>query len=148
MSSPRVYHAMADDGMLPLIFKKVNEKTQTQEFALSFFVAIIIVSLFMLQTFDKILNYVMFMDSLGLAMAGAAIFVLRRREKTSPIPYTGYKVFLYPVLPIIFIGFLLWVAYGALTADVVNALIGFGLFLSGFPLYYLIKHFNKKNIHA
>jgi APA family basic amino acid/polyamine antiporter len=145
LSSPRMYHAMADDGMLPAIFKKVNEKTQTQEFALSFFVAVIILSLFMLQTFDRILNYVMFMDSLGLAMAGGAIFILRKREKTLAIPYTGYRAMLFPVLPIIYIGFLLWVAYGALMADTQNALIGFGLFLSGFPLYYVIKHFNKKN---
>jgi APA family basic amino acid/polyamine antiporter len=148
MSSPRMYHAMADDGMLPAIFKKVNERTQTQEFALSFFVAIIILSLFMLQTFDKILNYVMFMDSLGLAMAGAAVFILRKREKTLDVPYTGYRVMLFPFIPILYIGFLLWVAYGALTADTQNALIGFALFLSGFPLYYAIKYFNKKNTHA
>jgi APA family basic amino acid/polyamine antiporter len=147
MSSPRMYHAMADDGVLPPVFKKVNPKTQTQEFALSFFVSIIIISLFLLQTFDKILNYVMFMDSLGLAMAGAAIFVLRKREKTLSVPYTGYRIFLYPILPAIYIGFLLWVAYGALAADTQNALIGFGLFLSGFPLYHVIKRFNKKNIH-
>ena len=147
MSSPRMYYAMADEGMLPPIFKKVNEKTQVQEFALTFFVAVIIISLFLLETFDKILNYVMFMDSLGLAMACGAVFILRKREKTLTVPYTGYRVQLFPFVPVIYIGFLLWVAYGALVTDTKNALIGFALFLSGFPLYYVIRHFNKKNIH-
>jgi APA family basic amino acid/polyamine antiporter len=145
MSSPRMYHAMADEGMLPPVFKKVNERTQTQEFALSFFVTIIIISLFMLQTFDKILNYVMFMDSLGLAMAGGAIFVLRKREKALAVPYTGYRIKLFPLLPVLYIGFLLWVAYGALVTDTMNALIGFGMFLSGFPLYYILKKIIKRN---
>src|SRR5439155_13638481 len=37
ISNPRIYYAMADDGILPHIFKKVNSKTQVQEFALLFF---------------------------------------------------------------------------------------------------------------
>ncbi len=85
------------------------------------------------------------MDSLGLAMAGGALFILRKREKALPVPYTGYRILLFPVLPIIYIGFLLWVAYGALVAGPINALIGFCLFLSGFPLFYLLKRVNKKN---
>lgn len=145
MSSPRVYHAMADDGMLPAIFKKVNERTQTQEFALSFFITIIILSLFLLETFDKILNYVMFMDSLGLAMAGGAVFVLRRRERLSASAYSGFRVKFFPILPLIYISFLLWVAYGALLSDTKNALIGFGLFLSGLPLYYTLRYFIRRS---
>ena len=146
MSCPRVYHAMADDGVLPAIFKKVNEKTQVQEFALSFFVALIILSLFILQTFDKILNYVVFMDSIGLAMAGASIFILRKRERINKTTYDGFKIKWYPFLPLIYVSFLFWIAYCALVTDYKNALIGFGLFLSGCPLYYLIKY--KKNSYG
>jgi APA family basic amino acid/polyamine antiporter len=38
LSSPRVYYAMAEDGILPPIFKRLNPKTQVQEFGMSFFV--------------------------------------------------------------------------------------------------------------
>jgi len=37
LSNPRIYYAMAEDGILPGIFKKVNPKTQVQEFGMSFF---------------------------------------------------------------------------------------------------------------
>ena len=66
MNNPRVYYAMADDKILPEIFKRVNPKTMTQEFSLTFFVALMILSLFLLGTFEEILNYVMFIDSLSL----------------------------------------------------------------------------------
>src|SRR6185436_2553146 len=62
MYNPRIYYAMADDKVLPEIFKKINSKTMTQEFSLSFFVALMILSLFLLGTFEKIVNYVMFID--------------------------------------------------------------------------------------
>ena len=84
MSVPRVFYAMAEDGMLPPIFKRVNNKTQTQEFALIFFIAIIIFSIFLLGTFEKIVGYVMSIDSIALATGAAAIFILRKRDKNHP----------------------------------------------------------------
>ena len=51
LANPRVYYAMAEDGILPPIFKKVNPKTQVQEFGMSFFVAAIIVILFFVDYF-------------------------------------------------------------------------------------------------
>jgi APA family basic amino acid/polyamine antiporter len=144
MSGTRMYHAMADDKVLPEIFKRVNEKTQVQEFALSFFVALIILSFFLLQTFDKILNYIVFMDSIALAVAGGAIFVLRKKERAQDSSYTGFKIRPYPLLPLLFIGCLTWVAYSAFVNDPPNALIGVVLFALGFPLFYLIKKINKK----
>ena len=78
LSNPRVYYAMAEENVLPLAFKKVNEKTQTQEIALTAYVAIIVVFLFTLSSFQKILNYVMFFDSIGLIAACAAVFILRK----------------------------------------------------------------------
>src|SRR6185312_3128074 len=87
MHNPRVYYAMAEDNVLPGIFKRVNERTQTQEFGLSFFFALNIISLFLLDTFDKIINYVIFLDSISLAFAAASIFILRRKPLAEN--YTG-----------------------------------------------------------
>lgn len=139
MSNPRVYYAMAEDGMLPGIFKKINEKTQAQEFALVFFISWILLSLFMLETFDKILNYVMFMDSIALAAAGASVFLLRKKAKSSETPYSGFKTPLFPLIPALYISVLLWVAGSALYTDTTNALIGLGLFMAGYPLFLLLK---------
>ncbi len=144
MSNPRVYYAMAEDKVLPPIFKKVNEKTQTQEFALIFFITIIVLSVFLLGTFEKIVSYVMAIDSIALATACATVFVLRKRAGKSD-SHDGYKVPFYPLLPIIFIVFLLMVTVNVFISDTVPALIGIGLFIAGWPLYYLLQKIYPKN---
>ncbi|HSP06656.1 MAG TPA: APC family permease, partial [Acidobacteriota bacterium] len=101
MSNPRVYYAMAEDRTLPPVFENVNERTQVQEFALTFFAGLVILMLFMLGTFERIVNYVMFIDTISLASAAACIFILRRRQKGRP--YAGYSVRPFPVAPLIFI---------------------------------------------
>ena len=60
MANPRVYYAMAEDNVLPQLFKKINPKTQVQEFGMSFFVAAIIIILFFVAKFSEMLKYVMF----------------------------------------------------------------------------------------
>jgi APA family basic amino acid/polyamine antiporter len=102
MANPRVYYAMAEDGILPPIFKKVNPKTQVQEFGMSFFVAAIIVVLFFVAKFSEMLKYVMFFDTIGLSMAAVAIFLLRK--KTKQLDGTGiYTIKWFPFVPLLFI---------------------------------------------
>jgi len=62
LANPRVYYAMAGDGILPPIFMKVNPKTQVQEFGMSFFIAAIILVLFFVAKFSDMLKYVMFFE--------------------------------------------------------------------------------------
>lgn len=102
LSNPRVYYAMAEDGILPGIFKKVNTKTQVQEFGMSFFVVVVILVLFFVNTFSGLLKYVMFFDTIGLAMASFAIFPLRK--KTKHLDSNGiYSIKWFPLVPLIFI---------------------------------------------
>lgn len=146
LSNPRVYYAMAEEHVLPSIFKRVNEKTQTQEIALTTYVAIILVFLIFLSSFQKILNYVMFFDSMGLIAACAAVFILRRRARKQGEKTDIYKMKLYPWMTIIFI-----VGYALVNGSVMyfeadTALIGFALFIVGLPLYYLLKSLFNRGI--
>ncbi|MDB5123055.1 MAG: steT 1 [Mucilaginibacter sp.] len=102
LANPRVYYAMAEDGILPPIFKKVNPKTQVQEFGMSFFIAAIIVILFFVAKFSEMLKYVMFFDTIGLSLAAVAIFLLRK--KTKHLDGTGiFTIKWFPLVPLIFI---------------------------------------------
>ncbi|WP_234736807.1 APC family permease [Tellurirhabdus bombi] len=138
LSLPRVYYAMADDGILPPIFKRVNERTQTQEFALTFLVAIMLLSLLVLGAFEKIVSYVMSVDSIALASAAATLFVFRKRVKGQDT-HTGFKIGLYPWIPLLFVLFLIGVSLNVIINDPIPAAIGWGLFFSGAPLYYVLK---------
>jgi APA family basic amino acid/polyamine antiporter len=145
MANPRVYYAMAEDGILPPIFKKVNPKTQVQEFGMSFFVAAIILVLFFVAKFSEMLKYVMFFDTIGLSMAAVAIFILRK--KTKHLDGTGiYTIKWFPLVPVIFI-----IAYWFVTINIFitfrenpyAALICLACYALGLGIYYA-STYNKK----
>jgi APA family basic amino acid/polyamine antiporter len=137
MSNPRVYYAMAEDKILPPVFKRVNEKTQTQEFALWFYFALMVCLLLVLSTFEKILNYLMFINSLSLAFGAATVFILRKRMAGSG--YSGFKLKPFPFIPALFILVLLFVCVSVSLSDPNAAITGITLLLLGYPLYYLIR---------
>jgi APA family basic amino acid/polyamine antiporter len=143
LSNPRVYYAMAEDKVLPPIFKKLNEKTQVQEFAVSVFVGFIVLTLFFSSSFTQVLQYVMFFDSISLVTASAAIFVLRYRAKKSGEPNGIYKMKGYPWMPAIFIIVYSLVNISVMVSNPTGSLIGFILFVSGWPLYLILKRIVK-----
>ncbi|WP_214071818.1 amino acid permease [Mucilaginibacter sp. dw_454] len=142
MSNPRVYYAMAEDGILPQKFKSVNEKTQVPIFGLSFFVLTVIFILLFVNSFQKILNYVMFFDTIGLSTAAASIFILRK--KTKHLNNTGiYTIKWYPAIPILFI-----VAYWFVTLTIfiekpMAALVCLCAFIIGLIIFFATKKTKK-----
>lgn len=139
MSNPRVYYAMAEDKVLPPIFKKVNSRTQVQEFAVTVFVVFIVLTLFFSSSFTQVLSYVMFFDSISLITASAAIFVLRHRAKKEGNPEGIYTMRGYPWMPALFIIIYTMVNISVLISNPQASLIGFILFISGFPLYLMLR---------
>jgi APA family basic amino acid/polyamine antiporter len=139
MSNPRVYYAMAEDKVLPSIFKKLNDKTQVQEFGVSVFVGFIVLTLFFSSSFTQVLQYVMFFDSIAMVTGSAAIFVLRYRAKKSGEPTDIYKMKGYPWMPAIFIVTYSLVNISVMISNPTGSFIGFILFLSGWPLYFALK---------
>jgi APA family basic amino acid/polyamine antiporter len=136
---PRAYYAMAEDKTLPAIFMKVNQKSQAQEFTLVFFTATILLSIFFLGTFENIVNYVMFVDALSIAVVASTLFVLRKKGKKEKIKYDGYRVPLYPVLPAVFVLFLVFVSLNVLWNETRSALLGALIFASGYPIFLVMR---------
>ncbi|TWR27340.1 amino acid permease [Mucilaginibacter pallidiroseus] len=145
LANPRVYYAMAEDGILPSIFKRVNQRTQVQEFGMSFFVAAALVILFFVGSFSEMLKYVMFFDTIGLSLAAVAIFILRKKTRdmdTSNI----YTIKLFPLIPLVFI-----IAYWFVTINIFitfkddpyAALWCLAAYVLGLGIYYIGAR-NKK----
>jgi basic amino acid/polyamine antiporter, APA family len=145
LANPRVYYAMAEDGILPEIFKKVNPKTQVQEFGMSFFVVAIVIILFFVAKFSDMLKYVMFFDTIGLSLAALSIFMLRK--KTKELDGTGiFTIKWFPLIPVIFI-----LSYWFVTVNIFitfsdnpyAALICLAAYALGLGIYYA-STYNKK----
>jgi len=143
MSNPRVYYAMAEDGVLPPIFRRVNPGTQVQEFSMTFFVVAILVVLFFVGSFGALLNYTMFFNTVGLILGASAIFVLRRRE-TAGDRKDMYTIKWYPLVPIVFIISYLYVTVCIFADDPKASFVCIGAFVLGLVLYYFATATIKK----
>ncbi|MDZ7412347.1 MAG: amino acid permease [candidate division KSB1 bacterium] len=138
MQIPRAYYAMAADGVLPPIFMRVNQRTQVQEFTLTFFVATILLSIAFLATFEKMVGYIMFLDCLTIAVVASTLFVLRRRGGTA-----AYQVPGYPVLPVVFILCMLIVPGAVAVTQPWTALAGMVVCIAGYPVFVVLRRINR-----
>ncbi len=138
LSNPRVMYAMSEDGILPAAFKKRDEKKGVLTVSLTVFAAVCIVVLFFADTFDKILSFTIFLDSIGMATSAATIFVLRKRTKH--LDGTGiYSMKFYPVLPIIFVLAYLFVGTVIAITFPMYAVIGISVFTFFLLIYFATK---------
>jgi len=144
LSNPRVMYAMSEDGILPASFKKKEEKKDVLTVSLTVFAAICIVVLFFADTFDKILSFTIFLDSIGMATSAATIFVLRKRTKH--LDGTGiYSMKLYPLLPAIFVLTYLFVGTVIAITFPKYAIIGLSVFIAFLIIYFSVYR-NKKPV--
>jgi len=133
MALPRVYYAMARDGVF---FKRVaalHPRFGTPAYAIAIQATLASV-LVLLGTFNQIVAYFIFVTVLFVGMSVAALFVLRRRQATS----ASYRTPGYPVTPLLFL--LLVVVLLALLAGKapVEAALGVGIVALGAPVYYFV----------
>lgn len=148
LSNPRVMYAMSGDGILPASFRQKDEKRDVLTIALTAFATVGIVVLFFAKTFDKILGFTIFLDSIGMATSAATIFILRKR--TRHLDDKGiYKIKLYPLLPLIFIAAYLFVGVSIVFNTPDLALVGTIVFIGFLILYFAVTRLRKKaHAHA
>lgn len=143
LSNPRVMYAMSKDGILPGAFRKKDEKKDVLTVGLTVFAAIGIVVLFFAKSFDEILGFTIFLDSIGMASSAATIFILRKR--TRHLDGTGiYKMKFYPFLPLVFIAAYIFVGISIAINTPDLALIGLAVFAAFLLIYGIIVKYKKK----
>ncbi|MCX2493776.1 APC family permease [Pedobacter sp. PF22-3] len=143
LSNPRAMFAMGEEGALPKIFSRMNKKTEVITVSLTVFTLIAVVIIFYAKTFDKILNYTIFLESISMASSAATIFILRKR--TAHLDKKNiYTVPLYPILPIIFIAAYTFVAFSIYADDQNAALNGLYIFIGFLAIYFVSRWFKKK----
>ncbi len=135
LSNPRVMYAMSKDGILPAAFKKKNVEKDVLTVSLSVFALICVIVLFFANTFDKILGFTIFLDSIGMATSAATIFILRKRTKH--LDNTGiYIMKLFPLMPLIFIAAYMFVGVSIMINTPQLALTGLAVFAAFLIIYF------------
>ncbi|HEV8406514.1 MAG TPA: amino acid permease [Sphingomicrobium sp.] len=137
LTAPRVYFAMAEDGLFFRQVAKVSATTRVPVIAIvlqGLAASIIALS----GTFGQILSYVVSVDFIFFGLTGAALFVFRRRNPEQDVPY---KVPLHPLTT----GFFVLACWTVVVATVfnnpVNSIIGYAILAAGVPacLYWQRK---------
>lgn len=138
MTAPRIYYAMAKDGIFFSSLADLSPKFGTPYKAMLFqsLWATILIAIW--GTFNKIITFVTFMDIVFMALATATIFIFRSSKEVN----TGFKLRMYPLIPILYLL--------VTTAFVINTLadlnkeswVGMGILAMGVPAFYYFK--NKK----
>ncbi|PWT99653.1 MAG: serine/threonine protein kinase [Bacteroidetes bacterium] len=142
LSNPRVMYAMSEDRILPAAFRKKDEKKDVLTVSLTVFAAICVIVIFFADTFDKILSFTIFLDSIGMATSAATIFVLRKRTKH--LDGTGiYSMKLYPLMPAIFVLTYLFVGTVIAITFPQYALIGVSVFAVFLLIYFVTQRKRK-----
>lgn len=138
MSNPRVMYAMSEEGILPAVFKIKTRRHDVILYSLTAFCLVIIITLLFSSTVEKIINYTIFLDSIGMSTSAATIFILRRR-KVGEERENIYRMKLFPLMPLIFILAYTLVAVSIVLDDPSSAAYGAGIFLCFFVLYFVAR---------
>lgn len=96
MSAPRIYFMMARDGVFFPALAKVHPRFHTPANAMLAQALWAVVLLLLWGAFEHLITYVTFIDIAFMALAGASIFIFRRRNATAERPYRAWG---YPFIP-------------------------------------------------
>ncbi len=143
MSAPRIYFAMARDGIFFKQLAYVHPRFRTPVYAMVAQAVWAILLLLFWGTFSNLITYVTFMDIAFMTLAGAAIFVFRAKRKDLHRPY---KTWGYPVIPFIFVFISAAFVINTLIERPEQAWAGLGLTALGVVAYYILRQNKTRKI--
>lgn len=128
---PRVYYAMAEDGSFFRSMAYIHPRYRVPSKALlgqAVWSALLCLS----GTFQALYEYVVFALVIFFALTGLAVIILRIKQPERKRPY---KVWGYPVLPVLFILVNTAVFINIVVAQPVKSAIGLAMLVVGFPAF-------------
>jgi APA family basic amino acid/polyamine antiporter len=127
--APRLYVAMSDDGLFPSALATVNAATQSpaRATALLALLASVFVSV---ATFQQIVAFFMCTALAFVALAAAALVVVRRRAPDEPV----FRAPGHPVSTTLFVALVLGVVTLLAINRPLQAIAGFGIVMLGLPV--------------
>jgi APA family basic amino acid/polyamine antiporter len=142
LNAPRVYYAMAKDGLFFDSMSRIHPRFGTPALAVcaaGMWSAILAAS----GTYEQLLTYVVFIGWIFYALAAAALFVYRKRWPDLARPY---RVPCYPLTPIAFIVAALALVGNTIVTQPLRAAIGLGIVSLGAPAYFFWRRGDENRI--
>jgi basic amino acid/polyamine antiporter, APA family len=134
LTAPRVYYAMARDGLFFERVGRLSPRTGAPVAAIvlqGVFATVIAVS----GRYEQILNYVISVDFISFAFTAAALFVFRRRDAAGP-PEGIFRTPGHPYTTAAFVLTCAGIVASTIAAYPANSAIGLLILLAGIPVYW------------
>lgn len=142
LTAPRVYFAMAEDGLFFGAVAQLSRRSRVPVIAIvmqGVLAAIIALS----GQYEQILNYVVSVDFIFFGLTAMCVFIFRRRFKPERASGPLARVPGHPVTTVIFIAVCWLVVINTVYQYPANTLIGLGILLAGIPAYFLWQRKNR-----
>lgn len=139
LTGPRVYFAMAQDGLFFRSVARVTHKTQVPAVAIilqSCWTAVIALS----GSYEQILNYVVSTNFVFFGLSATCLFLLRRRDQGGTA--SGFRAPGHPYTTLLFIAACWLVVIDTIYKYPANSLVGFAIMLLGLPVYAGWRYWN------
>ena len=129
--SPRVYQAMAADGLFPAALARLHPRTRTPVNALVL-QGLWALTLLLMGTYGELLDWVVFADWITF---GAVALTLVRYRRTETPAQPGFRDPFYPWSVALFVAAAIYVVAGSVASNPANALKGSVMIALGVPVY-------------
>jgi basic amino acid/polyamine antiporter, APA family len=133
LAGPRVYYAMAQDGLFLPAAASVHPRYRTPAAAIvaqGLWSAVLVLC----GSLSQLVSYTGFAVVLFSAVAVSCVFVLRRRDPAAPRPFRAWG---YPWAPGIFVAACAAMVVNEMIRNGATALVGVAVILAGVPVYFL-----------
>src|SRR4051794_12056109 len=141
LTAPRVFYAMASDGLFFQKLAEVHPKFRTPAVAvIALGVWSAILACF--GGFQGLINYTIFVAWIFYGLGAAAVFVYRNRY---PDLHRPYRVHGYPWTPLAFTIAAVALVLNVIFSTPMNASVGLGIVVLGIPVYFLWRSRNPAN---
>lgn len=134
LTAPRVYFAMAEDGVFFRQLTWLHPRTRVPVIAITL-QSVWTVVILLTGRYEQILNYVTSMDWIFFGLSASCLFVLRRRQ---PAP-AQTRMPLHPISTALFCIACAGVVINTIIRFPANTLVGLAILASGVPVYYIWK---------
>jgi len=142
LTGPRVYYAMARDGLFFASVGKLSQRSRAPVVAIMLqgLAAIVIACS---GTYGQILNFEVTVDFIFFAMTAASLFILRRRKIGSGGAI--YRTPGHPFTTILFVLSCVGIVGSAIAASPANSAIALGIMLAALPVYCYWSRFRRED---
>jgi APA family basic amino acid/polyamine antiporter len=146
LTAPRVYFAMAEDGLFFKTVGRLHPKTQVPIMAIVIqgLLAIVIA---LSGRYEQILNYVVSVDFIFFGVTATCIFVFRRRKTDLQAAGSTRRIATVPGHPVttaLFVAVCWLVVINTIYRYPENTLIGLAILLAGIPVFFFWRWRNTK----